>query len=184
MRQLLSNPQRPKPKAFLEVTPRSVWPPNCQVPPASCRYLIIHFKNHPARRDVFPRMWSSLSAPSLQHVSHPCTTPNVHMAHIWSFIHQRSGKWGGYLMRETHREIWRACLLTVPLSCCWQRLWRNKCVPDPTGLIFSLTPNIVSVPTFGFVKWNQKAAYCQPGISILQQQTCTNNSRQNVFFIG
>lgn len=45
------------------------------------------------------------------------------------------------------------------------------------GSFFSLTLHTVSVPTFGYVKWNQKPAYCQPGISILQQQE-TNMHKQ------
>lgn len=44
----------------------------------------------------------------------PSTTTNLHVAHIWAFIHERSGHRGGYLMRGTHKEIWQAlffCLL-------------------------------------------------------------------------
>lgn len=38
---------------------------------ASCCNLISHLENHPARRDVFPCMWISLTSYSLLHVSHP-----------------------------------------------------------------------------------------------------------------
>lgn len=122
----------------------------------------------------FSCMCSSLSSPSLQHVSHPAQ----HQMCTWltsgaSFTSAQ----GSEVVIWWEKHTGKSGLLTVPLSCCWQRLYRNKCVPDPTRLIFSLTLHTVSVPTFGYVKWNQKAAYCQPGISILQQQE-TNMHKQ------
>lgn len=68
------NPQKPKPRRSLNLTERL----ECVRPPplpafslASCCSLISHFKNHHARKDVFPCMWVSLTSHSHQHVSHP-----------------------------------------------------------------------------------------------------------------
>ena len=101
---------------------------------ASCCSLISNFKNHHARKDVFPPcMW----IPRQSFASTEFPTPlsaatNLHMAHIWAFIHEHSWYWGGYLMR---RKSGRPFSFTVWPSRCWQRGGlRTKSVSDPTEL--------------------------------------------------
>lgn len=107
---------------------------------ASCCSLISHFQFHPARRDVFRRMWVSLTSHSLKHVSHPAR--NLHVAHIWAFIHEHLGYWGGYLMRGTHKEIWQAffCLLCDRLNVDREMVWEINVFWIPrnsVGLVYT-----------------------------------------------
>lgn len=102
---------------------------------ASCCSLISHFQFHPARRDVFRRMWVSLTSHSLKHVSHP---PRLEIC-MWrtsgpSFTNIRGTE--VVIWREEHtKKSGRPFLLTVWLAQCWQRDGlRNKCVLDPTEL--------------------------------------------------
>lgn len=74
----------------------------------------------------------SLTSHSLQHVYHPERRQICMWRTSGPSFRNVPAHWGGYLMRGTHREIWRVppLLLTVWPTPCWQRdSFRNKCVP-------------------------------------------------------
>lgn len=108
---------------------------------ASCYCLISHFKNHPARGDVFSCKWISLYAHSLQHVSLPQRRQKcVWHTHGFSFMNIWSievviwwEKHGG----ESGRPFW----LTVWSTHCWWRNWEvNESWNALSAIVFLLFP--------------------------------------------
>lgn len=159
------NPQKPRPRRSLKNwLNRSEYVRPPLLPGrsfASCCSLISHFKNHHARKDVFPPcMW----IPRQSFASTEFPTPlsaatNLHMAHIWAFIQEHSWYWGGYLMR---RKSGRPFSFAVWPSRCWQRGGlRTKSVSDPTELKSSqYTHTHTQVFLCYFPAWKAFVASC------------------------
>lgn len=99
---------------------------------ASCWSLISHFKNHPARRDVFPCMWISLTSHSLQHVSHPHWLQICMWRTSGLFIQGTEVviRWE----EHTRKSGGPICLLCDRLDVDRERVWEINAILDPTEL--------------------------------------------------
>lgn len=137
-------PQKPKPRRSLKLTEPLdyVWPP--LLPGfsfASCCSLISHFKNHPARGDVFPYMWISLTSHSLQHVSHP---PRLQIC-IWrtsgpSFMNVHGTEVVIWREEHTRKSGRHFCLLCDRADVDRERVWEinvSRIPRSSIGLVYT-----------------------------------------------